>query len=89
MDKMKVAFICVHNPCRSQIAAARHQAALLFLPMKKSALDQIFIFFSDLLTSSPGLMGRGFRDYHPSGSKPVRPHEYFPSIIYARDVGIL
>jgi len=47
---------------------ARHQAALLFLPMKKSALDQIFIFFSDLLTSSPGLMGRGFRDYHPSAT---------------------
>ena len=22
MDKMKVAFICVHNPCRSQIAEA-------------------------------------------------------------------
>ena len=22
MDKMKVAFICVHNSCRSQIAAA-------------------------------------------------------------------
>ena len=26
MDKMKVAFICVHNPCRSQIAVScRHR----------------------------------------------------------------
>lgn len=38
------------------------------LVLKKSALDQIFIFFSVLLTSSPGLMRRGLADYYPSAT---------------------
>jgi len=47
---------------------ARHQAAQFSLPTKKSALDQILIFFSVLLTSSPGLMRRGLADYYPSAT---------------------
>jgi len=33
--------------------------------MKKSALDQNFYLFSQLLTSLPGLIRRALSDYHP------------------------
>ncbi|EJK92130.1 hypothetical protein UUU_07350 [Klebsiella pneumoniae subsp. pneumoniae DSM 30104 = JCM 1662 = NBRC 14940] len=36
--------------------------------MKKSAFDQIYIFFSILLKSSPGLMRRGLANYYPSAT---------------------
>lgn len=36
---------------------------LLVTNYRESSLDQIFNFFSVLLTSSPGLMRRGLDDY--------------------------
>ncbi|HCL6256559.1 TPA: hypothetical protein N2P42_004178 [Klebsiella pneumoniae] len=41
----------------------RTLSGIIFIPMKKSAFDQIFILFTVLLTSSPSLIQRGLDDY--------------------------
>ncbi|EAO1364005.1 hypothetical protein E3N67_15620 [Salmonella enterica] len=44
------------------IRVALDHRAQPFPSMKKSAFDQILIFFYELLTSSPGLIRRAFSD---------------------------
>jgi hypothetical protein len=48
--------------------------------MKKSALDQIFIFFSVLLTSSPGLIRHGLAAFYPSATSIKRQNQLLCSV---------